>query len=948
MQAKVIPGRSLAGTAFIAAILGLTSCSGGGIEHTGDSIFSNADGFHTPSGSSYRENMYALDGADMTGAMDDTSESGGDVPVEPDVYAIDRASSRLYAANTHRGLIAFDISDADAPAFLGNVTVQGTPKELYLTGGMVVLLLDPSYTGNTSASSVTFIDPTGFGTETVTVPTSIELGGSILDSRMVGDSLIVVTNEYASESSSIGVDMASSTTIGLASLGSWNAVVHTIDTATRSLGQRLAIEGTCSAIHVASDAVFAAVRLDDWNDPRSNIRRYDIGKDGALTDRGVVGIQGFITDRFKLDWNEGYLRVIAFDPGASWSTQVTRVFSIDWRDPEHPLSGESVHSIELGSGESLYASRFDGNIAFLVTYLTKDPLFAVSFADPDTPVQLSQLEVPGYSTHIEPVTGRGGKRVLFAVGIGDNWKTKVALYDASNPTAISQLGSDLYFGDAWSWSSANWDWKRINALPELDAFALPYYSWDESTGKGTTSVALVGYGSDVPALLCRLPDTGDVERTIPVASDRAYTYSPDRLMAWRISVAPELLSTLGIAEDVAWAGLAGSVGVKIVRDNGTLSIRTFDPVQASQTSFLSYAELAAQLDDGFWVYWDTSSPFILSTTTGTRLHLLGTTWNKADGAQQLVLASFTIAPDAIITAKTVYLDYDAAWHPFPGNGPRILGADQDRIYVFNGGLSIVDATTLTEMVGVPSRGACTAFLHDQAVDLFVAEDDPDYPDYSRIVLETWNLSDPDAPVKTAETSFPGYPLFRSPEGNYLSGYISSWKDGETRLLSVSVQGSHAEIRGESRLDGRMSATASTADGFACLTGGWWYWDYGYGLAEATGGIRDRAAKMVRGTGYATLSAILLPSEGAPVINELATLDAGPCVLVLSPADVEPVHIAAIGGSRVLVLEQSAGKLAVDGNHGLPGYSGWYAPGASISGGNLWVGLSWAGVAKVEL
>ena len=937
------------GIAFIVALLFLTSCSGSGTESTGEYIFSDTDGFHTPSGNSSRENMNALAGADMTGTADAASESGGSVPVEPDVYAIDSETSRLYAANSHRGLVAFDISNTDEPALLGNIAVRGTPKELYLANGTVVLLLDPSYAASVTTSSVLFIDPAEFGTGTRAAQASTELGGSILDSRMAGDLLIVVTNEYAAESVSADGATTDSADLSLAAIGSWNAIVHVVHTGTRTLTQSLAIEGTSSAIHVASDAVFAAVRLDDWNDPRSTVERYDFDQTTGLTYRGGVGFQGFITDRFKLDWNEGYLRAITFDPGPSWTTRTTRVFSIDWRNPDQPLSGETDRSLELGAGESLYASRFDGDIAYLVTYLTTDPLFAISFSNPDTPVQLSELVVPGYSTHIEPVSGPDGERLLFAVGIGDNWQTKVALYDAGDPAAISQLGSDLYFGDTWSWSSANWDWKRINALPNLEAFALPYYSWDAQTGKGSTAVALVGYGSGIPVLLCSLPDTGDVERTIPVASDRVYTYSPDRLLAWRIATAdPALLSTLVIAEDVAWAGQAGSLGIKILRDDGALSIRSFDPAQASTTSFTSSADLPEQLEDGFWVYWDVSSIVIPSTTLGTRLHLLGTAWNHANGAQRLALATFTITLEAIIQEKTVYMDSDAAWHPFPGSGPRILGADQDRIYVFNGGLSIVDATTLTETAAIPTRGACAAFLHDQAVDIFVAQADPNYPDYSRIVMETWDVANPDSPFRTSETSFPGYPLFRSPAGSYLSGYTPSWEDEETRLLSVSIRGSRAEIRGETILVGRMSATAATANGFACLTGGLWYWNYGYGLSDAIEVNRDRATRMPRSTGYATLSAISLTSDGAPFVDELGSLDSGPCILVASPADIQPPRIAAISGFRVLVLSQSSKNLVADGDHELPGDSDWYAPGASISGENLWVGLSWAGVAKVGL
>ena len=43
------------------------------------------------------------------------------------------------------------------------------------------------------------------------------------------------------------------------------------------------------------------------------------------------------------------------------------------------------------SGDSLYATRFDGARAYIVTYFTVDPLFVIDLSDPSAPKRQAQL-----------------------------------------------------------------------------------------------------------------------------------------------------------------------------------------------------------------------------------------------------------------------------------------------------------------------------------------------------------------------------------------------------------------------------------------------------------------------------------------------------------------------------------------------------------------------------
>ena len=53
--------------------------------------------------------------------------------------------------------------------------------------------------------------------------------------------------------------------------------------------------------------------------------------------------------------------------------------------------------------ESIYASRFIGDKAYLVTFKVTDPVFTFDLSDPTKPKNLGELKINGYSTYIQPL-----------------------------------------------------------------------------------------------------------------------------------------------------------------------------------------------------------------------------------------------------------------------------------------------------------------------------------------------------------------------------------------------------------------------------------------------------------------------------------------------------------------------------------------------------------------
>jgi uncharacterized secreted protein with C-terminal beta-propeller domain len=97
----------------------------------------------------------------------------------------------------------------------------------------------------------------------------------------------------------------------------------------------------------------------------------------------------------------------------------------------------------LGSGEKIYAVRFIGSLAFVVTFRQTDPLYVVDLSAPTDPHTAGQLELTGYSSFLQPV----GNNLMLGIGqaVDQNFRTsglQVSLFDVAdpgNPTLVSKL-----------------------------------------------------------------------------------------------------------------------------------------------------------------------------------------------------------------------------------------------------------------------------------------------------------------------------------------------------------------------------------------------------------------------------------------------------------------------------------------------------------------------------
>jgi len=110
-------------------------------------------------------------------------------------------------------------------------------------------------------------------------------------------------------------------------------------------------------------------------------------------------VPGKVLNQFSMDEFNGYFR-IATTTGEVWgwgeATSGNHVYVLD-------MDLTIVGRLEnLAQGEQIHSARFMGNRCYLVTFKKIDPLFVVDLSIPSEPTVLGQLKIPGYSDYLHP------------------------------------------------------------------------------------------------------------------------------------------------------------------------------------------------------------------------------------------------------------------------------------------------------------------------------------------------------------------------------------------------------------------------------------------------------------------------------------------------------------------------------------------------------------------
>lgn len=214
-------------------------------------------------------------------------------------------------------------------------------------------------------------------------------------------------------------------------------------------------------------------------------------------------------------------------------------------------------------GEQLYATRFAGDRAYVVTFRRTDPLILVDLSNPAQPTIRGELQVPGYSTDLLPLSNSR----LLAMGL-ENGQPTVSLFDSSDVTRPSLLSKVLLSTtNGWSYSEANTDEKAFSYFPESGLILFPWQGW--TNGVSFQTVQLLDLRQDVLTRRGVIPQA-TIARRATVIGQRVYSISASELLS--IDVAdrdrPDLRATLPLLYPVEQVFVLGNRLVEIAEEVG--------------------------------------------------------------------------------------------------------------------------------------------------------------------------------------------------------------------------------------------------------------------------------------------------------------------------------------------------------------------------------------------
>jgi hypothetical protein len=465
-----------------------------------------------PSGPSGRSSdVVTLAGNSITSSFTtDTSSSNGTAPttpvVESDIWKI--VGDRLYFFNQLRGLQVLDMSKPDDPALLGTLRMPAAGEDLYVVDENHVALLKrgfdfwggPIFWGgsilnlrvaNANVGAITLAAADSVSLNTTLLPyqqsnrqnelviadvsagapvqvASVPFSGALLESRLVGHTLYIAASRSKSSDDN--------------TYGTAVTAFDLSDPANPVEGDSIFIPGYTNVVTATPDYFVVSggypntLHLVDISGGHVALR-----ETGTLGEAGSVTPEGYVADKFKINIDGDVLTVLSqvWLPW-QWNEQgelvlrggastVLQTFSL--ADPAAPAA---LGRLVIAPGESLRATRFDGDRVYVVTFEQIDPLHIIDLSDPANPTISGTVQAPGFSTYIEPLGDR-----LVTIGLV-NWQPAVSLFDVSdsaNPKLLQQL-SLVGKNNGWASSEAVWNEKAFKVLASQNLILLPVSGTD--------------------------------------------------------------------------------------------------------------------------------------------------------------------------------------------------------------------------------------------------------------------------------------------------------------------------------------------------------------------------------------------------------------------------------------------------------------------------------------
>jgi hypothetical protein len=385
------------------------------------------------------------------------------------------SGDRLYALSRFSGLSVIDVTNPAGLRLEGVYRSAAEPFEMYVEDGLVYAMYNGwfsygcdsfGFCGWQSESRVLALDARD--PANIQRLADVKVPGTIADSRRVGDVMYLATEQSGG---CWGCEAESNTTLtsfDLSEPGRFTQIDQLRLPSAGAWGGARSISVTDQRIYVGGydyDENFnllpGSVQVVDISDPS-----------GALVAGTVFDVAGPIQSRWQMDEFEGVFRVIS-QPGG-WGAQLPPVLETFEVSSSYDIERVGYLTVSLArENEVLQSARFDGARAYAITAEQVDPLITFDLSDPFEPLQLGELEMPGWVYHLEP---RGDR--VFALGYDPanaDGALHVSLFDVEDLADPVLLSRVAFGGDFGSFAEGqNQIHKAFSILPDAGLILVPF------------------------------------------------------------------------------------------------------------------------------------------------------------------------------------------------------------------------------------------------------------------------------------------------------------------------------------------------------------------------------------------------------------------------------------------------------------------------------------------
>ena len=185
-------------------------------------------------------------------------------------------------------------------------------------------------------------------------------------------------------------------------------------------------------IYVSGNAMYLYNTEYRSETPHTQIAKFSL-KNGHISAVAAATVPGTIQDTFAINEYQDNLRVLTSHWNVAIDDRTNQLYILD-------KNLKAAGKIEnIAEGETIYAARYFGDLAYFITYRNVDPLFAADLSDINNPKILGELKITGYSEYLH----MWGEDKLLGIGYesdeekGNREGIKLVMFDISNPAELS-------------------------------------------------------------------------------------------------------------------------------------------------------------------------------------------------------------------------------------------------------------------------------------------------------------------------------------------------------------------------------------------------------------------------------------------------------------------------------------------------------------------------------